>query len=516
MFLLKLFQTFETMIFNKIKVFAGGMFVSTVADSKSNELEYRPESVKDKFKIMPAIRILLLLVGLTSSCSSSSQNIKGNFPDYAHQEIILTGFEGFENYTISTTIADAEGRFSLSYSEDYRGMGYIAAADKKAYFVVLSGEDISLKGGSLADPNSVECTTGKEQQVFIQYATEHPRREQALSAWGYLERMYAADPLFSGQEKALASIAQEKARIKLEDQKFLDELDPNSYTHWFLPMRRLVSSVSTVAQYRTEEIPETIEAFRQIDHTDARLYHSGLYKDAIESHYWLLENMGQNLDKVFMEMNKSTDRLLDNIQSDEKKFNEITDYLFDLLERHSLFEASEYLAIKALTQGSCTVNEDLAKQLETYRAMKKGNTAPDIAFSGERLINGSVTDGPAKLSDLDATHKLIVFGASWCPKCTEEIPRIARLYSKWKQHGVEVVFVSLDELPSEFRSFAKTLPFISYCDFKKWDSPIAKDYYVFSTPTMFLLDGQHEILLRPNSVQQVDAWVDWYLAEKRQ
>jgi thiol-disulfide isomerase/thioredoxin len=148
--------------------------------------------------------------------------------------------------------------------------------------------------------------------------------------------------------------------------------------------------------------------------------------------------------------------------------------------------------------------------------MKKGNTAPDIAFSGERLINGSVTDGPAKLSDLDATHKLIVFGASWCPKCTEEIPRIARLYSKWKQHGVEVVFVSLDELPSEFRSFAKTLPFISYCDFKKWDSPIAKDYYVFSTPTMFLLDGQHEILLRPNSVQQVDAWVDWYLAEKRQ
>ena len=44
---------------------------------------------------------------------------------------------------------------------------------------------------------------------------------------------------------------------------------------------------------------------------------------------------------------------------------------------------------------------------------------------------------------------------------------------------------------------------------------MAEDYYVFATPTMFLLDGDHEIILRPNSVKQVDAWVDWYLAEKR-
>ena len=41
----------------------------------------------------------------------------------------------------------------------------------------------------------------------------------------------------------------------------------------------------------------------------------------------------------------------------------------------------------------------------------------------------------------------------------------------------------------------------------------AKQYYVFGTPTMFLLDSKREILLRPNSVQQMDAWVDWYLGK---
>ena len=107
----------------------------------------------------------------------------------------------------------------------------------------------------------------------------------------------------------------------------------------------------------------------------------------------------------------------------------------------------------------------------------------------------------------------MVFGASWCPKCTEELPKIASLYPKWKDKGVQVVFVSLDEDQKAYRDFVKTFPFISTCDYNKWDSKIVKDYYVFGTPTMYLLDKKREILLRPNSVHQMDSWVDWYLIE---
>ncbi len=147
--------------------------------------------------------------------------------------------------------------------------------------------------------------------------------------------------------------------------------------------------------------------------------------------------------------------------------------------------------------------------------MKKGNTAPDIAFAGENIQNGAPVSAPTKLSELKAGYKLIVFGASWCPKCTEEIPQIAARYGKWKPFGMEVVFVSMDTDPQAFRGFANNFPFLSYCDCKKWESPVATDYYVFATPTMFLLDAAHIIVLRPNSVKQVDAWVDWYFAERK-
>jgi hypothetical protein len=38
---------------------------------------------------------------------------------------------------------------------------------------------------------------GYENQAFEKYAQEQPRREQALSAWIYLEKIYALDSLFA-------------------------------------------------------------------------------------------------------------------------------------------------------------------------------------------------------------------------------------------------------------------------------------------------------------------------------
>ena len=139
-------------------------------------------------------------------------------------------------------------------------------------------------------------------------------------------------------------------------------------------------------------------------------------------------------------MNISTDSLLPSLQGNKKKFNEVTEFLFELLEKRSLFASSEYLALKVLAQNSCTLNDDLAKQLESYRKMKKGNTAPDIVFSGDVIKNGKTIEAPAKLSEIKSKYKVLVFGASWCPACPSDLSKIAGLYKKWKSNGVDVIF----------------------------------------------------------------------------
>ena len=88
--------------------------------------------------------------------------------------------------------------------------------------------------------------------MFVQYAKEHPRREQALSAWHYLESLYSRDSLFAVHHKPMHAIEREMSRKRAEDSTFLANLDPESYVSWFLPVRRLVSSVSVVAQHRPD------------------------------------------------------------------------------------------------------------------------------------------------------------------------------------------------------------------------------------------------------------------------
>jgi thiol-disulfide isomerase/thioredoxin len=392
-------------------------------------------------------------------------------------------------------------------------MAYLATNDNKSFIIVLGDETMHLIGENFATPNTIQITGSRENDLFGRYATEHPRREQALSAWDYLEKIYRMDSLFAIQKRQKKEIERERNRIKTEDQQFLAKLDPKTYVSWYLPMRKLVSSVGTVAQYRTEEIPATIEAFRSIDYTDQRLYKSGLLRDAIDAHYWLLENSGRSLDSVYVEMNKSIDRMMKTLMMLPDRFNQVTDYLFKMLEKRSLFGSSEYLALKVLNELNCTVNNDLASQLESYRAMKKGVVAPDILFEGELIAPASSGIHPAhtnlrKLSDFNNKFIVVVFGASWCQTCHTELSQIANYYPQWKNKDVEVVFVSLDTNQQHFQDFSGNFPFVSFCDFKKWESPAVKAYHVFATPTIYLLDANRKIILRPNSVQHLAAWLD--------
>jgi peroxiredoxin len=461
------------------------------------------------------ICICVILFCFLSVFARGQNTVNGRFPQLANLQIRLEGYDGFNTYHIAETKISSEGGFDMKYSEADYGMGYLVTEDNNSFVLVLSGEDIELTGESLAHSESIDILRGDDNLVFERYAKEHPRREQTLSAWIYLRNIYKADPLFRSQDKPRLAVETEIERIRQEDKGFLNNLPPGSFISWYLPMRKLISSVPVVAQYRTEEIPGTIDAFRHLDYIDPKLYKSGLLWEAIEAHFWLIENSGRPLDSVFIEMNISIDHLIDNIVSDTKKFNEITEYLFKLLEQRSLFGSSEYLALKVLNEVSCTIDNDLSSQLESYRLMKIGNIAPDFEFTnGLHSPAWQPGRSPGRLSEIESKYNLVVFGAGWCPICSQSLKEIAGLYEKWKSYGVEVVYVSLDEDEQVFKNNAGAFPFISVCDYKKWESPVVKSYHVFATPTLFLLNEKRGIILRPNSVQHVNAWVEWNLAKQ--
>ena len=453
---------------------------------------------------------ILFFVGF----QSLAQTLSGTFPPMANQSLTLEGAAGFGSYTIATVQVDAKGQFSLAYSTKDYGVAYLIGPDKQPFVVILGKENIRLEGESPSNGQSIRVLAGQENQWFERYAQEQGRREQALSAWTYLEKMYGGDPLFAVHTQPAMAIQTEKKRLMVEDELFLAGLPADSYVRWFLPIRKLVSSVGAIAQYRTAELPQTIASFRALAYPDPRLYKSGLYREVLESHFWLLENSGGSLDSIYGEMGKSIEAVLGSLISQEERYNEVAEYLFELFEKHSLVQASEYLALKALQQEAVVLKPRLANQLESYRSMKVGTVVPEIIFTGDVLLQGRPNAYPSKLSEITAPYRLVIFGASWCPACTEQMTKLIPLYQKWAAQGVEVLFVSLDTDPQAFQAYSEGMPFIAFSDYMSWDTKAAQDYYVSGSPSFFLLDKENKLVLRPTSTEQMDAWVDWKLARE--
>jgi len=232
----------------------------------------------------------------------------------------------------------------------------------------------------------------------------------------------------------------------------------------------------------------------QLDFNESETIHSGLFEDLIQTYIAVVADQKNGT----LWLNEGTDAILKSLSTNPELKQNAAEYLFSVYEKKSLFEASEHLALQMLNDQNCSLDIKHKALFEQYRKMANGKTAPDIQLSaGQNLYN------------LKNKCKLVVFGASWCQKCTEEIPKLAQFYQSWKdKYQLEVVFVSLDTQKQAYQDFIKNFLWISTCDFKSWDSSTVTDYCVFATPTMYLLDANNSIQVKPISAEQISAWLE--------
>jgi thiol-disulfide isomerase/thioredoxin len=62
---------------------------------------------------------------------------------------------------------------------------------------------------------------------------------------------------------------------------------------------------------------------------------------------------------------------------------------------------------------------------------------------------------PVKMSDFKGKVMLLNFWATWCDPCKSEIPSFIELYAKYKDKGLVIVGVSIDDSPAQLQSFMK-------------------------------------------------------------
>jgi peroxiredoxin len=426
-----------------------------------------------------------------------AQSISGYLLDHGGQEIVLEGFDYFNTVALGKTQIDSLGNFNLSYPKDYSGMGLLKTQDNSSLVVLLSGENIMLQGSHLKETNGLVLSEG-QNKTFFNYAVAHGQRKNALGAWKYLDKIYETSSTFAEQKKLRKAITAEINRLKNENEGQITRLPKTSYLRWFIPYRTFIQDMPVIIRTETERIPESIALFRTSDFNHPHWKTSGIMQEWVEKHYFMLENSSGTNKEIQEKMNQSSRHLIQNLQSNQNLLNQVVEKLFTLLEKRSLFIASEFVAQQVLNCVQCEIQENIANKLEKYRKLKVGSKAPDIQLSNTQ-----------KLSDYQQPM-LLVFGKSDCSQCQKEAMELLKYYDDWKaEKNIEVVYISLDTDEKVYAKAYQNTPWPMFCDFKGWDSKAVKDFHIWSTPTYFLLDKDLKFLAHINSVAHADAWIKY-------
>jgi len=137
-------------------------------------------------------------------------------------------------------------------------------------------------------------------------------------------------------------------------------------------------------------------------------------------------------------------------------------------------------------------------------AVKQNSSeAPDFALTD---LNGTAIS----LSDYEGKVLFLNFWATWCPPCRAEIPDFIEVYNEYKDKGLEILGISVDQIgPDKVSDFAKK---------NKMNYPVAmatqelfQDYQPpRAIPTTLVIDGGGKIQYKKVGLMSKQEMIDLF------
>src|SRR5690606_35643589 len=150
--------------------------------------------------------------------------------------------------------------------------------------------------------------------------------------------------------------------------------------------------------------------------------------------------------------------------------------------------------------------QQLASNYRTAGAAKRavgalrllGLVGKPLALSGDALGGGTLDTQRYRGKVL-----LVIFWATWCQPCTEDLPQIKALYEQYQRNGFEVVGVNVDAPGAPIQQYIDQykVPWPHIHEDGGLESRPAVEYGLISVPTMILTG-------RDGNVVSVSASVD--------
>jgi len=392
-------------------------------------------------------------------------------------------------FRITAPIAIEPGVYRLQYSQtanEYLDI-IIDGKEKNIVFSLDLIEDV--------EKRKPIFTLSQENQNWYNYQNQSQLQLQKIVALQQALAGYpnTTDKIVTQLQKA---VTQEQQNYQKQEVTFLKS---NANT-WVANMvaNKPVYFTNPKDDWRIQDYERNKHFWDNVNTSNPALINSPLYTELILEYlkYYMNPEMNFGEEEMNEGFKKSVDTIMEKFSVNEvtKKF--ALQYLQLGFKEIGNEKVLQYIDEKYQELAAqCQDEIDKAafdKRMAGYAAMKEGMQAPNISFSNK-----------STLYDIQSNQTLVVFWASWCPHCMEELPKV----NTWAKENpnTKVVAISLDDDQAAYEETIKQFPNLMHnTDLKKWKGKAVNDYFVYGTPTFILLDKDKKIVGKYASFEGVE------------
>jgi peroxiredoxin len=246
-------------------------------------------------------------------------------------------------------------------------------------------------------------------------------------------------------------------------------------------------------------------ALDNVNFNDDALIYSDAFTNKTIEYLTYYRNPQLSLELLEKEFMAAVDSILNKAKVNEIVYTHIVEYLLDGFKKFGFDNVLSYIVEKYVIKDDLCLDQKLTsaldRRIQQSKNFKVGNSVPHII-----LPDSAGTE--VELNKIKTDQILIVFYASWCPHCQTLLPQIYDFYKNQEEKKLEVLAISIDTSRTDWINFIRknNLTWLNASDLEGWNGKAASDYYLYATPTMFLIDQNKKLILNSPSIEELKNW----------
>ena len=451
-------------------------------------------------KMKPKVILLsLILLYITSY----PQTVKITIHGINDSKAYLFSLEGEKTLLIDSIDTSGDDNFAYSFLpiKYHSGFYRLSFNNKKFLDFIYDREEIEIKTDTINIIDSVKIIKSESNKIyyeFIKLNKDYTTKTELLQL--ILARYPQEDDYYQSTKEKLIQLQEDYLNFV----NITAQANPNLFI-----ARYVKSSQLPVVHL---EIPDeeqlTFLKTHALDNVnfydDDLIYSDALTNKAIE-YLTYYRNPQLPMGLLEKEFESAIDTILSKAKVNEIVYTNIVEYLLDGFKKFGFDNVINYIVENYVIKDDLCLDEKLTNTLERRiqqaKNFKIGYTVPNIILpdSSRAMI---------EMNKINSEKTLIIFYASWCPHCKTLLPLVYELYKNQDEKKFKVIAVSIDTSKTDWLSFVRTynLNWINVSDLKGWDGQTVLDYYIYATPTMFLVDKQLGLIAQPSSFEELTKW----------